>query len=76
MKWIPDELRWRELLSSATRMGRGSYAIIAVLLGLLIWASILAGKGWSLAVGTEVPLAGYLAMAIGIVFSPCCWAPD
>jgi hypothetical protein len=50
-------------------MGRGSYAIIAILLGLLIWTSILAGKGWSSAVGTEVPVAGYIAMAIGVVFS-------
>ena len=69
MKWIPDELRWRKLFSSAKGMSRGSYAIIAILLGLLIWAGILAGKGSSLTAGTEVPLAGYLAMAIGIVFS-------
>ena len=69
MKWSWHELRWRHLLSSANGMGRGSYTIIATLLGLLIWASIIAGKGWSLAVGTEVPLAGYVAMALGIVFS-------
>ena len=69
MKWIARELRWRDLLSSASRMGPGSYAIVAILLGLLIWASILAGRGWSSAVGTDVPLAGYVAMALGIVFS-------
>jgi hypothetical protein len=69
MKWIPRELRWRNLLSSANGMGRASYAIVAILLGLLIWTSIIAGEGWSSAVGTEVPLAGYAAMAIGIVFS-------
>jgi hypothetical protein len=69
MKWIPDELRWRSLLSSANAMGRGSYVIIAILLGLLIWTSVLAGKGWSSAAGTEVPLTGYLAMGIGVVFS-------
>jgi hypothetical protein len=69
MKWIPHELRWRNLISSANGTGRGSYAIITILLGLLIWASVLAGKGWSSAVGTEVPLAEYVAMAIGILFS-------
>jgi hypothetical protein len=69
MRWIPYELGWRSLLSGAKGMGRGSYAIIAILLGLLIWTGILAGKGWSSAVGTEVPVAGYVAMAIGVVFS-------
>jgi hypothetical protein len=69
MKWVSHELRWRNLLSSAKEMGRGSYAIIVILLGLLVWASILAGKGWSSAVGTDVPLAGYVAMAFGVVFS-------
>jgi membrane protein DedA with SNARE-associated domain len=69
MRWIPYELGWRSLLSGAKGMGPGSYAIIAILLGLLIWTGILAGKGWSSAVGTEVPVAGYVAMAIGVVFS-------
>jgi hypothetical protein len=69
MKWIPQELRWRNLFSSAKGMGRGSYAVIAILLGFLIWASVIAGLGWSSAAGTEVPLTGYVAMALGIVFS-------
>ena len=69
MKLILPGLRWRDLLSSANKIGRGSFAIIAILLGLLIWTGVLAGKGWSSADGTEVPLAGYFAMAIGIVFS-------
>ncbi len=69
MSWIPRELQWRNLRSSASKMGRGSYAIVAILLGLLIWTSILAGRGWSSAVGTDVPLAGYVAMALGVMFS-------
>jgi hypothetical protein len=69
MKWIPAELSWRSLLDSARELGWGSYAIIAILLGLLVWASILAGMGWSSAAGTDVPLSGYLAMALGVVFS-------
>ena len=69
MKWIPNELICRNLLSSAGGMGRGSYAIIVILLVLLIAVGVLAGMGWSSAAGTEVPLTGYVAMAIGIVFS-------
>ncbi|MGA7809955.1 hypothetical protein [Bradyrhizobium sp.] len=73
MKWIPGELGcelgWRNVLSGAKGMGPGSYAVIAILLSLLIWTSIIAGTGWSSAVGTAVPLAGYVAMAIGVVFS-------
>jgi hypothetical protein len=69
MKWIPQASRWQDLLSSANSLGRGSYVVIAILLGLLIWTSVLAGKGWSSAAGTEVPLAGYFAMALGVMFS-------
>jgi len=50
-------------------MGIGSYAIIAVLLGLLVLAIIIAVVGWSSAAGTPVPLAGYVAMAIGVLVS-------
>jgi membrane protein DedA with SNARE-associated domain len=66
---IPRELGWHSLLDSAKSLSWGSYAIIAILLGLLIWASILAGAGWSSAAGTDVPLSGYVAMAIGALFS-------
>jgi hypothetical protein len=69
MNRILQELRWRGLLSSAREMGIGSYAIIAVLLGLLVLAIIIAVVGWSSAAGTPVPLAGYVAMAIGVLVS-------
>lgn len=69
MKRIPSELRWRNLVSRLNGIGWGGYAIIVVLLGLLVWTSILAGEGWSSAVGTEVPFGGYVAMALGVVFS-------
>jgi hypothetical protein len=69
MKWILRELRWRNLVSSARRMGWGSYSVIAILLGLLIWVIVIAGMGWSSAAGTDVPLDGYVAMAIGVISS-------
>jgi hypothetical protein len=52
-------MRWVEALTPSSPF----------LLGLLIWAAIIAGIGWSSAAGTEVPLAGYVAMAFGVVFS-------
>ena len=36
MKWIPNDLRWRNLVLSLNGMGWGGYAIIVVLLGLLV----------------------------------------
>jgi hypothetical protein len=69
MDWNPNELRWRTLVSTASGLSCGSYAVIAILVGFLIWTSVLAGMGWSSAAGTEVSLSGYLAMALGVVFS-------
>jgi hypothetical protein len=69
MSGIWKQLGWRNLRASAREMGIGSYAIIAVLLGLLIWSIIIADIEWSSAAGTEVPLAGYVAMAIGVLVS-------
>lgn len=69
MSLIWKEFRWRSLVSSAKAMGIGSYAIIAVLFGLLVAAIIVGYIGWSSASGTDVPVSGYVAMAIGVVFS-------
>jgi hypothetical protein len=69
MRWFPQELSWRCLFSSANGLGRGSYAVIAILLGFLVSTGFLAAIGWSSAAGTDVPLAGYVAMALGIAFS-------
>jgi hypothetical protein len=55
--------------SSARPIGIGSYAIIAILLGLLVGAIVLAYIGWSSAAGTDVPAAGYVAMAVGVLVS-------
>jgi hypothetical protein len=67
--WIPHELRWRSLVSSASGLSRGSFVVVAPLVVFLIWTSVLAGMGWSSAAGTEVPLTGYFAKALGVVFS-------
>ena len=69
MNRVMKELRWHNLLSSARPLGIGSYAIIAVLLVLLVGTIVLAYFGWSSAAGTDVSLAGYVAMAIGVLVS-------
>jgi hypothetical protein len=69
MKGVLDELHWRKLLADGRKIGWGSYAAIAILLGLLICVIVIAEMGWSSAAGTDVPIDGYIAMAIGVTFS-------
>jgi hypothetical protein len=69
MNRVMKELGWHDLLSSARTLGIGSYAIITVLLVLLVGTIVLAYFGWSSAARTDVPLAGYVAMAIGVLVS-------
>ncbi|WGD53108.1 hypothetical protein QA641_03990 [Bradyrhizobium sp. CB1650] len=52
-----------------SRLGAGSGIIILLLLLLLIAAGFVAYVGWTLADGIEVSTAGYVAMAIGVLFS-------
>jgi hypothetical protein len=66
---ILRELSWQNLRASARGLGVASYVLIAVLFGLLVAAVVLADLGWRSAVGTDVPPVGYVAMALGVVFS-------
>jgi hypothetical protein len=50
-------------------MGRGSWAILAILLILLTGTTVLSYLGWTSAAGTEVPASGYVALALGVVAS-------
>jgi len=43
--------------------------IILVLLSLLVATDFVAYLGWTLADGVEVSIAGYVAMALGVLFS-------
>jgi hypothetical protein len=51
------------------RLGAGSWIIITVLLSLLVAAGFVVYLGWTLGDGVEVSTAGYLAMALGVLFS-------
>ncbi|MHC2337663.1 hypothetical protein [Bradyrhizobium sp. USDA 4454] len=50
-------------------IGRGQLAILAVLIGLLVLAVILAVAGWNSAGSAAMTRAGWLAMGFGIFFS-------
>ena len=60
---------WRELLVSARALSWGAYVLLAALLAMLVAVVFLAVSGWSSAAGTDVPTAGYLALAFGVIVS-------
>jgi hypothetical protein len=47
----------------------GTAAIVGVLLAILIAAGLYAASAWTEVSGPDMPPAGYIAMALGIVFS-------
>jgi len=55
--------------TAQARLGVGSWAIIVILLALLGATGFVAYLGWRLASGTDVPISGYVSMALGVVLS-------
>jgi formate hydrogenlyase subunit 3/multisubunit Na+/H+ antiporter MnhD subunit len=47
----------------------GTIALVVVLLGLLIAATLFAARSWTSVEGPPMPEVGYVAMTIGVVFS-------
>ncbi len=47
----------------------GTIALVVVLLGLLIAATLFAVRSWTSVEGPPMPAVGYVAMTVGIVFS-------
>ena len=47
----------------------GRWIVLTVLLLLLVAAAVIAYLGWMSGGDTEVPTSGYVAMAIGVIFS-------
>jgi hypothetical protein len=50
-------------------MRRGSWAVLAVLLLMLVGTVVVSYLGWTNAAGTDVPASGYIALALGVIFS-------
>ena len=57
------------ITSSMRSMGKGSWAILAILLIVLVGTAIVSYLGWTSAAGTDVPASGYIALALGVIFS-------
>jgi hypothetical protein len=62
-------MRIYPISASIRSMGKGSWAILAVLLILLVGTLFVSYLGWASAAGTDVPSSGYVALALGVVFS-------
>jgi hypothetical protein len=57
------------ITTSMRSMGRGSWAILVILLILLVSATVLSYLGWTSAAGTDMPASGYVALALGVIAS-------
>jgi hypothetical protein len=57
------------IVTSMRSMGSGSWAILAILLALLAGSTVFSYVGWTSAAGTDVPASGYVALALGVIFS-------
>ena len=57
------------ITTSLRSIGKGSWAILAVLLIMLIGTVVISYLGWTSAAGTDVPASGYIALALGVIFS-------
>ena len=55
--------------SASARMGAGSWTLLIVLISMLAATLVIVYFGWTSARETDVPTSGYVAMAIGVIFS-------
>ena len=56
---------------SMSGLGVGSWTLIVVLFSLLAAAGVVLYVGWTLGQDAVVPTSGYVAMALGVIFSLC-----
>jgi hypothetical protein len=57
------------ITGSIRSMGKGSWAILAILLVLFAGTTVISYLGWMSAAGTDVPTSGYVALAVGVICS-------
>ena len=56
-------------VSTAARLGAGSWTILIVLFSLLAATLVIVYLGWTLGKDADVPTSGYVAMALGVIVS-------
>jgi hypothetical protein len=69
MKSVECKSGARPNVSAAARMSAGSWTLLIVLLSLLAATLVIVYFGWTSAKDTDVPTSGFVAMAIGVIFS-------
>jgi hypothetical protein len=69
MKNIFSQIRIAIDSIGSSRIGAGSWIILLVLLSLLIATGVISYIGWTLGGTTAVPASGYVALALGVIFS-------
>ena len=68
MQDIPRNRQGTTAAPNTARNRVGSWIVIAVLVLLLVGAAAVGYFGWT-STDTSVPISGYIAMALGVVFS-------
>jgi hypothetical protein len=69
MKIPSDETEVGTNTLNRARLGLGSWTILAVLVLLLVATGFIVYFGWTLASNANVTASGYIAMALGVIFS-------
>jgi hypothetical protein len=69
MRSIGSKDRSTNESTMSARLGVGSWIILMVLVSLLLAACVVAYFGWRFADGVDVPISGYVAMAVGVIVS-------
>jgi hypothetical protein len=69
MKNIFSQIRVAIENTAPSRFGVGSWVTLIVLLSLLIATAVISTIGWNLGGATAVPASGYVALALGLIFS-------
>jgi hypothetical protein len=69
MKNVFSQIRIATESITSARIGVGSWIILIVLLSLLLVTGVISYIGWTLGGTTAVPASGYVAMALGVIFS-------
>lgn len=59
----------RAYVTAVAKLGPGTIALVAALLTMLVGAGWFAARAWISVEGPPMPTVGYVAMALGVVFS-------
>ena len=67
MRLALRRIRRRYRLSNARTRDRGSYAIAAIPVGLLVWTILIADLAWAATAEANIPHAGYVVVLYAVL---------